>query len=78
VFVPAGTCVGTMSAMPALNIEFDPEELELLREAAAREQVSLKRFARDAVLSAATHRKVAEVARGVAERSAELNERLAR
>lgn len=64
--------------MPALNIEFDPQELEILRDAAARENVSLKRFAYDAVMAAAHHRAVADVARSVAERSAELNERLAR
>lgn len=64
--------------MPALNIEFDSEELEVLRAAASREQVSLKRFAYEAVMAAAGNRQVADIAKRVAERSAELNERLAR
>lgn len=50
-----------------------------MREAAASDDVSLRTFAHDAVLAAASahRRRVAEAARIVAERSAELNRRLA-
>lgn len=64
--------------MPALNVVFTDEEMESLRAAAAREKVSLKRFTYEAAMSAAGQRKIADIAAGVAQRSAELNDRLAR
>ena len=65
--------------MPSLNITFTDEEQRELREAAERENVSLKTFVHDAVIAAASSRKlqVAEVANRVATVSAELNRRLA-
>lgn len=58
---------------------FTDEELDALREAAGQAGVSLRTFAHDAIVRAAGDRKraVAAMAREVAERSAELNERLA-
>lgn len=65
--------------MPSLNVTFSDEELERVRVAAASDDVSLRTFAHDAILAAASEHKrlVAEAARLVAERSAELNRRLA-
>jgi hypothetical protein len=65
--------------MPSLNIAFTDEELAAVRAAAANDDVSLRAFAHRAVLEAASEhkRRVAEAARIVAERSAELNRRLA-
>jgi hypothetical protein len=65
--------------MPSLNITFTDEELAAVRAAAANDNVSLRAFAHRAVLEAASDhkRRVAEAARIVAERSAELNRRLA-
>jgi hypothetical protein len=65
--------------MPSLNITFTDEELAAVRAAAANDDVSLRAFAHRAVLEAASEHKcrVAEAARIVAERSAELNRRLA-
>jgi hypothetical protein len=65
--------------MPSLNITFTDEELAAVRAAAANDDVSLRAFAHRAVLEAASDhkRRVAEAARIVAERSAELNRRLA-
>lgn len=65
--------------MPSLNIGFTDEELEDVRAAAADDDVSLRTFAHDAVMAAASRKKraVADAARLVAERSAELNRRLA-
>lgn len=65
--------------MPSLNIAFTDEELASIRAAAASEDISLRAFAHNAVLTAASQHKraVAEAARIVAERSAELNRRLA-
>jgi hypothetical protein len=65
--------------MPSLNVTFTDEELERVRIAAASEDVSLRAFAHRAVLGAASEhkRRVTEAARLVAERSAELNRRLA-
>jgi hypothetical protein len=65
--------------MPSLNITFTDEELAAVRAAAANDDVSLRAFAHRAVLEAASEhkRRVAEAARIVAERSAELNRRLA-
>jgi uncharacterized protein (DUF1778 family) len=65
--------------MPALNVTFTDEEMEQLRAAAANGDVSLRTFVHQAALDAASDhkRRVREGARIVAERSAELNRRLA-
>jgi hypothetical protein len=65
--------------VPSLNITFTDDELERVRTAAASDDLSLRAFAHRAVLDAASDhkRRVAEAARIVAERSAELNRRLA-
>lgn len=65
--------------VPSLNIAFTEEELESVRAAAASDDVSLRAFAHQAILAAASEhrRRVAEAARIIAERSAELNRRLA-
>ncbi|WP_182262546.1 hypothetical protein [Rhodococcus sp. UFZ-B548] len=65
--------------MPSLNITFTDEEQQELRNAAERENVSLKTFAHDAVTAAAssTKRQVAEASKRVAAVSADLNRRLA-
>ncbi|BBX66603.1 antitoxin Phd [Mycolicibacterium psychrotolerans] len=65
--------------MPALNINFTDEEMEQLRTAAAAGEMSLRAFVQRAALDAASDhkRRVREAARIVAERSAELNRRLA-
>ena len=42
--------------MPSLNITFTDEEQKELRAAAERESVSLKTFAHDAVIAAASDR----------------------
>lgn len=65
--------------MPSLNIAFTEEELAAVRAAAASDDVSLRAFAHRAIVAAASQhkRKMAEAARIVAERSAELNRRLA-
>jgi hypothetical protein len=62
-----------------LNITFTDEELAAVRAAAAGDDTSLRAFAHRAILSAASEhtRRVGEAARIVAERSAELNRRLA-
>jgi hypothetical protein len=65
--------------VPSLNITFTEEELAAVRAAAAGDDVSLRAFAHRAVLTAASDhkRRVTEAARIVAQRSAELNRRLA-
>lgn len=65
--------------MPSLNITFTEAEMEQLRSAAADGDVSLRSFVHRAAVEAANQRKrrAAEAARIVAERSAELNRRLA-
>lgn len=65
--------------VPSLNISFTEEELAVVRSAAAGDDVSLRAFVHRAVMAAASEhkRRVAEAARIVAERSAELNRRLA-
>jgi hypothetical protein len=65
--------------MPSLNIPFSDEELEAIRVAAAGDDLSLRAFAHRAILSAASEhkRRVAEAAKIIAARSAELNQRLA-
>ncbi|KUI17000.1 antitoxin Phd [Mycobacterium lehmannii] len=65
--------------MPALNVNFSDEQMEQLRTAASAGELSLRAFVHRAVLDAASDHKcrVREGARIVAERSAELNRRLA-
>jgi hypothetical protein len=65
--------------VPSLNIAFTDEELEQVRAAAAKEDLSLRTFAHDAILAAASEhrRQVAEASRLIAQRSVELNRRLA-
>jgi hypothetical protein len=65
--------------MPSLNITFTDEELAAVRTAAGDENLSLRAFVHRAVVTAASDhkRRVAEGARLIAERSAELNRRLA-
>ncbi|MCK5754362.1 MAG: antitoxin Phd [Mycobacterium sp.] len=65
--------------MPALNVNFTDEEMEQLRTAAASGELSLRAFVHRAALDAASDHKrwVRAAARIVAERSAELNRRLA-
>ncbi|NKY89846.1 antitoxin Phd [Nocardia veterana] len=65
--------------MPALNLTFTDDEMEALRAAASARRVSLKAFAHDAVLASSSEHslRVGDAARRVAERSAELNKRLA-
>lgn len=68
-----------MAGMPALNVNFTDEEMEQLRTAAASGELSLRAFVHRAALDAASDhkRRVRVAARIVAERSAELNRRLA-
>jgi molybdenum cofactor biosynthesis enzyme len=68
-----------MAVMPSLNVSFTDEELEAVRTAAAKGDISLRTFAHRAILEAASEhkRRVAEAARIVAAHSAELNRRLA-
>lgn len=65
--------------MPSLNISFTDEELAAVRAAAGNENLSLRAFAHGVIVTAASEhkRRVAEAARRVAERSTELNRRLA-
>ncbi|MGV0794339.1 antitoxin Phd [Mycolicibacterium sp. XJ1819] len=65
--------------MPALNVSFSDDEMEQLRKAAAEGDLSLRAFVHRAALDAASDhkRRVREGARIIAERSAELNRRLA-
>lgn len=65
--------------MPSLNITFTDEELAAVRAAAGDENLSLRAFAHRAVVTAASEhrRRVADAAALIAQRSAELNRRLA-
>jgi len=65
-------------AMPGLSITFTDEELERIREAAGRDALSLKAYAHDVVVEAASTDRIADIAASVAARSRVLNERLAR
>ena len=65
-------------AMPGLSITFTDEELERIREAAGRDSRSLKAYAHDVVVEAASTDRIADIAASVAARSRVLNERLAR
>ncbi|MFH5208213.1 antitoxin Phd [Antrihabitans sp. NCIMB 15449] len=65
--------------MPALNLTFTDEEMAALRVAAASADLSLKAFAHTAIIDATNDRKqrVLEAAKIIAQRSTELNRRLA-
>jgi hypothetical protein len=63
--------------MPALNVSFSEEEMELIREAAAKEETSMKNLAHNAILAEVHRRKVAAAALRVARISSGLNKRLA-
>lgn len=65
--------------MPSLNITFTDEEHTALKAAAERRGVSLKTCVHDAAIAAVSEHKhrVLEAARIVADKSAELNRRLA-
>ncbi|WP_431780793.1 hypothetical protein [Streptomyces chumphonensis] len=63
--------------MPALNVTFTEEEMVTLRDQAAREDVSMKVLAHDAVMAEVHRRKVTAAAARAARVSAGLNRRLA-
>lgn len=63
--------------MPALNVTFTEEEMATLREQAAKEEVSMKTLAHDAILAEVHRRKVTAAAMRTARVSAGLNKRLA-
>lgn len=65
--------------MPALNIEFSEEELAIVRSAASDSDTSMRAFAKQAILDKARDRegRVRALAEQIADRSAELNRRLA-
>lgn len=67
------------AAVPSLNITFTDAELEQVRAAAADDEMSLRSFVHAAAIERASQhkRRVAEAAKIVAQRSAELNKRLA-
>lgn len=64
--------------MPALNVEFTEVELDAVRRAAGSSRVSMRAFAKQAILDRANDRegRVRAIAEQVAQRSAELNRRL--
>jgi hypothetical protein len=64
--------------MPGLSITVTDDELERVREAAGRDALSLKAYAHDVVVAAASTDRIADIAASVAARSQELNKRLAR
>jgi hypothetical protein len=64
--------------MPGLSIIFTDEELARVRDAAGRDALSLKAYAHDVVVAAASTDRIADIAASVASRSKELNERLSR
>jgi hypothetical protein len=65
--------------VPALNVEFSEEELAIVRSAATDSGTSMRAFAKQAILDKARDRegRVRALADEIAERSAELNKRLA-
>ena len=63
--------------MPALNITFTDEEMATIRDAAKKEDISLRTLAHDAVLTEARSRKIHAAAVRTARISAGLNRRLA-
>lgn len=67
------------TVMPALNVEFSDEEIATVRAAAAAAGSSMRAFAKQAVLDKAVDREghVRALSQEIAQRSAELNRRLA-
>ena len=65
--------------MPALNVEFSEDELATVRAAAASAGASMRAFAKQAILDKAVDRegRVRALGQEIAQRSAELNRRLA-
>jgi len=65
--------------MPALNVDFSEEELAIVRSAASDAGASMRAYAKQAILEKAADRagRVHALGREIAERSAELNRRLA-
>lgn len=73
----SGTGTGTIAGMAALNVQFTDEEMEQIREEAAKEGTSVKKLAHDAVISDLHRRRVIAAAMRTARISAGLNKRLA-
>ncbi|SIC20823.1 hypothetical protein [Mycobacteroides abscessus] len=65
--------------MPAFNVEFTDDELAIVRAAAADAGASMRAFAKRAILDKAADRqgRVHALGQQIADRSAELNRRLA-
>lgn len=65
--------------MPALNVEFSEEELATVRAAASSTGTSMRAFAKQAILAKAVDRegRIRALSQEIAQRSAELNRRLA-
>jgi hypothetical protein len=65
--------------MPALNVDFSDEEIAIVRAAAGDAGASMRAFAKQAIMDKAVDRtgRVHALGREIAERSAELNRRLA-
>ncbi|MFF0794211.1 hypothetical protein [Streptomyces spiralis] len=63
--------------MPALNVTFTDDEMAILRDQAAKEEVSMKTLAHDAILAEVHRRKVTAAAIRTARISRGLNRRLA-
>lgn len=65
--------------VPALNVEFTDEELATVRTAASSAGTSMRAFAKQAILDKAVDRegRVRALGQEIAQRSAELNRRLA-
>lgn len=67
------------AVVPALNVEFSDEEIATVRSAAATAGSSMRAFAKQAILDKAVDRegRVRALGQEIAQRSAELNRRLA-
>ncbi|MHA6764723.1 hypothetical protein [Streptacidiphilus sp. PAMC 29251] len=63
--------------MPALNITFTDEEMTTIRCAAAKEDASMKNYARDAVLAKARRQRIAEATARAVRNNLGLSKRLA-
>jgi hypothetical protein len=63
--------------MPALNVTFTEDEMATLRDQAAKEDVSMKVLAHDAIMAEVHRRKVTAAAIRTARMSAGLNKGLA-
>ncbi|MFR9675024.1 hypothetical protein [Streptomyces sp. TR06-5] len=62
--------------MPALNVSFTDDEMATIRDAAAREDISMKNLAHEAILAEVHRRKVTAAAIRTSRISAGLNRRL--